>query len=86
MIAVCRLAGHSAQEAFDTLGSLLEQRYIQWDQAIHDLPSWGADVDGEVRRYIDGIQNIVQANISWRCVISCVRLCNMEILWKSSIR
>lgn len=72
MIAACRLAGHSAQEAFDTLGSLLEQRYIQWDQAIHDLPSWGADVDGEVRRYIDGIQNVVQANISWRCVISCV--------------
>ncbi|RII23364.1 hypothetical protein CUC08_Gglean012186 [Alternaria sp. MG1] len=28
MTAVCRLAGHSAQEAFDILDSLLEQRYI----------------------------------------------------------
>ncbi|USP77060.1 uncharacterized protein yc1106_04334 [Curvularia clavata] len=65
MTAACRLAGYSAQEAFDILGSLLEQRYIQWDQAIDNLPSWGADIDGEVRRYIDGIQNVVQANISW---------------------
>jgi hypothetical protein len=65
MTAACRLAGYSAQEAFDILGSLLEQRYIQWDQAIHHLPSWGADIDGEVRRYIDGIQNVVQANITW---------------------
>jgi hypothetical protein len=80
MTAACRLAGYSAQEAFDILGSLLEQRYIQWDQAIHHLPSWGADIDGEVRRYIDGIQNVVQANISWRCVISCVLLCDMSIL------
>lgn len=77
MIAACRLAGYSAQEAFDIVGSLLEQRYIQWDQAIQHLPSWGADIDGEVRRYIDGIQNVVQANITWRYVTSCVRLCDM---------
>lgn len=80
MTAVCRLAGHSAQEAFDILNSLLEQRYIQWDQAIHHLPSWSADIDGEVRQYIDGIQNVVQANISWRCVFSRIWLCNMGIL------
>ncbi|KAH7344353.1 terpene synthase metal binding domain-containing protein [Pyrenochaeta sp. MPI-SDFR-AT-0127] len=65
MTAACRLAGQSAQEAFDTLGALLEQRYIQWDQAIDRLPSWGTEVDVQVRRYVEGIQNIVQANISW---------------------
>lgn len=66
MTAACRLAGQSAQEAFDTVGALLEQRYIRWEQAIDRLPSWGAEVDAQVRRYIEGIQNIVQANISWR--------------------
>lgn len=65
MTAACRLAGQSAQEAFDTIGALLEQRYIQWDQAINHLPCWGPEVDVQVRRYVEGIQNIVQANISW---------------------
>ncbi|PVI02312.1 terpene synthase metal binding domain-containing protein [Periconia macrospinosa] len=65
MTAACRLAGQSAQEAFNTLGALLERRYIQWNQSIHCLPSWGVEIDSEVRRYIVGIQNVVQANISW---------------------
>ncbi|CAI6332731.1 unnamed protein product [Periconia digitata] len=65
MIAACRLAGKSPQEAFDTVGAMLEQRYIQWDQAIQCLPSWGAEVDVQVNRYVEGIQNVVQANISW---------------------
>lgn len=68
MIAACRLAGQSAQEAFDTVGALLENRYSQWDQAINCLPSWGTEVDLQVQRYVEGIQNIVQANISWRYV------------------
>ena len=66
MVAACRLAGQSAQEAFDSVGALLEQRYLQWDETIACLPSWGADVDVQVRRYIEGIQNVVQDNISWR--------------------
>lgn len=66
MTAACRLARYSAQEAFDTVGSLLEERYLQWDQTIECVPSWGPDIDLQVRRYIEGIQNIVQANISWR--------------------
>lgn len=60
------MTGKSPQEAFDTVGALLEERYLQWDQAIGRLPSWGGEIDFEVRRYIEGIQNVVQANISWR--------------------
>ncbi|KAI3339675.1 terpene synthase metal binding domain-containing protein [Ustulina deusta] len=35
------------------------------EEAVRALPSWGADVDAQVRQYIQGIQNIVQANLSW---------------------
>jgi hypothetical protein len=66
MIAACRLAGQTPQSAFDTLGAMLEERYMQWDQAITELPSWGPEVDAQVQRYVQGIQNVVQANISWR--------------------
>lgn len=66
MIAACRMAGQGPQEAFDTVAALLEQRYDAWDQSMGQLPSWDNKTDDEVRRYIEGIQNVVQANISWR--------------------
>lgn len=68
MVAACRLAGQSAQEACNTVAALLDQRYVQWEHAMGHLPSWDVDTDVEVRRYIQGIQDTVQANISWRQV------------------
>ncbi|CVK85123.1 uncharacterized protein FMAN_02036 [Fusarium mangiferae] len=65
MVAACRMTGQSPQEAFDTVGNLLEERYQDWQSSIEQLPSWGPDIDTNVARYIQGIQNVVQANITW---------------------
>lgn len=58
--------GSSAQEAFDELASLIDERFAQWETAMNMLPVWGGDIDSQVQLYIQGIQNIVQANLSWR--------------------
>lgn len=70
MVAACRMTGQSPQEAFNTVGNLLEERYQYWQKAIEQLPSWGAEIDANVARYIQGIQNVVQANITWRYEIA----------------
>lgn len=66
MVAVCRLNGMTLQAAFDTVGSLLESRYQQWEVAEAKIPSWGEKIDAEVHKYVDGIKAVVQANLSWR--------------------
>ncbi|KAK6845983.1 terpene synthase metal binding domain protein [Apiospora arundinis] len=63
-VAVCRMNGASAQHAFDEIASLIEARFYLWDETLKTLPSWGEKVDFQVHRYIQGIQNIVQANLS----------------------
>ncbi|KAI0156091.1 terpene synthase metal binding domain-containing protein [Pestalotiopsis sp. NC0098] len=65
MVAVCRINGSSAQNAFDEIASLVDERYAIWDATVRKVPSWGKDVDAQVQQYVQGIQNIVQANLSW---------------------
>ncbi|KAI1327758.1 isoprenoid synthase domain-containing protein [Xylariaceae sp. FL0255] len=65
MVAVCRMNGSSAQAAFDQIAAMIDSRFEQWDEAVRTLPSWGTDIDAQVKQYIQGIQNIVQANLSW---------------------
>ncbi|KAI1811307.1 terpene synthase metal binding domain-containing protein [Poronia punctata] len=65
MVAVCRMNGSSAQEAFDEIAAMVDSRFALWEEAVRSLPSWGGSVDRQVRLYIQGIQNIVQANLSW---------------------
>ncbi|UKZ74540.1 hypothetical protein TrVFT333_002210 [Trichoderma virens FT-333] len=66
MVTVCRLNGMSAQQAFDKVGRLLENRYQRWDRAEASVPSWGEEADIQVRKYIEGIKCVVKANLNWR--------------------
>lgn len=66
MVAAARMMGASAQEAFDQIAALVDARFAQWEQSMHSLPSWGQHIDGQVLQYIQGVQNIVQATLSWR--------------------
>ncbi|KAG7437211.1 Alpha-muurolene synthase [Fusarium oxysporum f. sp. raphani] len=96
MVAACRMTGQSPQEAFDTVGNLLEERYQYWQKAIEQLPSWGPEIDASVARYIQGIQNVVQANITWRYEIAAESETRLnahmrqlpigEIFWETSSR
>lgn len=66
MVVVCRHHGMSAQEAFDTAGKLLEERYQRWEEVESSVPRWCAEIDAQVQRYIDGIKSVVKANLNWR--------------------
>lgn len=66
MVAVFRMKRSSAQEAFNKVSSLVDARFLQWDDVVKARPSWGEDVDSHIQQYIQSIQNIVQANLSWR--------------------
>ena len=70
LVTVCRVAGMSAQEAIDHLGSLLDERYARWEVVVNGIPSWGEKVDGEVEKYIMGMKNVVRGTLYWRSVCS----------------
>lgn len=66
MVTVCQLHGLSTQQAFDTVGKLLENCYRRWEEVEASVPNWCPEVDVEVQRYIDGIKSVVKANLNWR--------------------
>lgn len=63
MVAACRYQGMNAQEAFDHLDLMLQARYAAFEDATASIPLWGASVDAEVARYVDGLMNCVKANL-----------------------
>lgn len=69
MVAACRSQGISAQEAFNAVGKELEERYRQWDKTEVVMANWNEAVGLEIRKYIDGIKSVVQANLQWRQVL-----------------
>ena len=74
LVAICRLNGIPAQQAFDRVNSLLTERYRDWYLALADLPQWGERIDVEVQTYIQGVQNITLANLNWRFVMTLLQL------------
>ena len=66
LVALYRLAGLSAQAAFDKIAELLKSRYKEWYLALAELPQWGEEVDARVQVYIKGVHNVVLANLNWR--------------------
>lgn len=60
--------GFGPQEAFDYVGGMLNGRHRQWEDALKCVPSWGAEIDRDVARYIQGISNVAKANLYWRYV------------------
>ena len=70
LVAICRINGMPAQQAFDRLNDLLKDRYRDWYLALADLPPWGEKIDAQVQKYIQGVQNVVLSNLNWRSVPS----------------
>ncbi|KAL2062541.1 hypothetical protein VTL71DRAFT_6807 [Oculimacula yallundae] len=58
--------GLTEQAAYDTIQTMLRERYRQWYIALADLPVWGESIDEQVHRYIKGIQDVASANAHWR--------------------
>ncbi|KAL9608737.1 MAG: hypothetical protein Q9167_006455 [Letrouitia subvulpina] len=65
LVTICRMNGMPAQQAFDHVNRLLQGCYRDWYLALADLPQWGEEIDTQVQRYIQGVQDVVLANLSW---------------------
>ncbi|KAI0520880.1 isoprenoid synthase domain-containing protein [Xylaria bambusicola] len=65
LVAIARMRGLGAQEAFDYVGTMLESRYERWERAIVAIPDWGEEVNKHVRSYVKGIADVVRANLYW---------------------
>lgn len=65
IIAVYRLNGESAQEAFNAAGRLVDECHAKWREAIACISFFDPDPSSPILRYIDGIKAVVQANLEW---------------------
>ena len=66
LVAVCRLLGRPAQAAFDFVNIMLDARYNDWATTVAALPSWGEDVDAQVKVYVQSVKNAADGNPNWR--------------------
>jgi len=69
LINILRAQGHTLQSAIDETGVMLQQRYRRWYRALADMPSWGARIDREVLRYLDGCRLVALGSLIWRSVL-----------------
>ncbi|KAI0862227.1 isoprenoid synthase domain-containing protein [Xylaria cubensis] len=65
MVAVARMSGLGPQEAFDYIGKMLDSRYERWEKAVDAVPDWGESVNQQVDKYIQGVADVVRANLYW---------------------
>ncbi|KAL9623919.1 MAG: hypothetical protein Q9160_001911 [Pyrenula sp. 1 TL-2023] len=65
LVAICRINGESAQQAFDHVNGMLKECYRDWYLALSKLPQWGEKTDEQVQKYIQGVQDVVHANMNW---------------------
>lgn len=49
--------GHDLQSAIDYVGSLCAQTIDAFNENRGHVPSWGAEVDGMVEKYLKGLQD-----------------------------
>ncbi|OAX38211.1 terpenoid synthase [Rhizopogon vinicolor AM-OR11-026] len=53
------------QEAINILTDMLNQRVNDYIKLKSQLPSFGADVDAELQRYLHALENFVQGTVLW---------------------
>ncbi|MCJ1426676.1 hypothetical protein MMC29_004579 [Sticta canariensis] len=66
LVMLYRLGGMEPQEAFDQMGELLKALFRDWYLALAELPQWGEAIDSQVQKYIEGVQDMLLANVNWR--------------------
>lgn len=65
LVAVCRAKGDSPQGAIDRVASLIQKRHHDLEAAMLQLASSGEGSNKQLYRYVDGIKNVVKANLYW---------------------
>ena len=49
----------------DEAGLMITQRYMDFQRLRKQLPSWGAEIDAQVKLYVDALASGVIANAVW---------------------
>ncbi|KAF7192761.1 Cycloaraneosene synthase sdnA [Pseudocercospora fuligena] len=66
VVAICRIRGLSAQQAFDHVGNMLDDRLARIESCIATRPQYeDRRLDHEAERYIEGVLNTIRANLYW---------------------
>jgi hypothetical protein len=55
----------SAQKAFDYLSAMLDLRFDRLEKAEAALPCWGAAINEEARRYVEGCKGVCAGVLHW---------------------
>ncbi|KAI0078811.1 terpene synthase [Panus rudis PR-1116 ss-1] len=53
------------QRAMDYAGELCHQSIARFEAARHSLPSWGDEVDRDVKTYVQGMQDWIVGSLHW---------------------
>lgn len=65
ILAAYRGKGMTAQGAVDLIGGEIERRSLLLEQAIGEICNWKTPWRNECMRYIQGIENVIRANLYW---------------------
>lgn len=65
LVAVCRMQGMSAQAAVNCIAELISSRHDKLQIALACVPTWDEETNSQVVKYLEGIQDVVKANLYW---------------------
>ena len=65
LVAVCRSRGLSAQAAVNCLAELIQDRHKRLRTLMANVPDYGTPLESQLARYLEGIQDVVKANLYW---------------------
>lgn len=58
-------SGMAAQEAVDIIGAAIDQSLLRLEEAIEEVSEWEGPCQKEPMRYIQGIKDVIKANLYW---------------------
>jgi hypothetical protein len=60
--------GLDLQGAFDRAGDMCREVIDSFKENKNKLPSWGAEIDGDVARYVRGLEDWMSGSVQWSFV------------------
>nr|BBH51500.1 putative sesquiterpene synthase [Clitopilus sp.] len=65
IVILMKYHGHTLQSAVDYVGDLCQKTIDDFQANRQKLPSWGAEVDEMVQRYVVGLQDWIVGSLHW---------------------
>jgi hypothetical protein len=62
---VMRQEGIDLQAAFDFVGDMCKRSIDRFSENLESLPSWGPEIDSQVRIYAHGLASWIAGSLDW---------------------